>query len=182
MTRKHKRGKTQPLSLKQEHDIQYNLVHKRLSDIVERASEDIKEMCSLVLHAWEEAVLEESKTGEAFALYGLPPKTIYQLVPENRIHEGRNPRPRTGEGNEQVKGNFYVIDVDQNPFEVALDDEFYSAPLPLNMALRQAFDVTHQRFFSKNGEMKQPDNPECRRIYLGIALATHALYIRGEIE
>ena len=75
-------------------------------------------MCSAILHAWEEEVLEESKTGEAFALYGFPTKTVYQLVPENRIHEGRNPRPWTGEGSEKVQGNFYVIDVDQNPFEV----------------------------------------------------------------
>jgi tetratricopeptide (TPR) repeat protein len=174
--------KAQPLSLQQEHDIQYNLVHKRLSNLVERASQDIKQMCSSVLHAWEEAVLEESKAGEAFALYGLPSKTVSQLVSENRIHEGRNPRPWTGAGHGQRKGDYYIIDVDQNPFEVALDDDFYSLLLPLNMALRQAFDVTHQRFFSKNGEMKQSGNPECRRIYLGIALATHALYIRGKIE
>jgi len=152
-TRKQKWGKTQPLSLKQEHDIQYNLVHKRLSDLVKRASEDIKQMCFSMLHAWEEAVLEESKAGEAFALYGLPPKTGHQLVPENRTHEGRNPQPWTGAGSEQEKGDFYVIDVDQNPFEVALDDDFYSLLLPINMALRQAFDVTQQRFFSKDGEM-----------------------------
>ncbi len=167
--------KLQPSSLQQEHDLQYNLVHKHLSEFVERASENIQEMCSLVLHEWEEAVLEESKTGEAFALYGLPPKTVYQLVPENRIREGRNPRPWTGEGIVQVEENLYVIDVEQNPFEVALDDDFYSAPLPLNMALRQAFDVTHERFFTEDGDMKQPDNPECRRIYQGIILATRAL-------
>src|SRR6266849_6232910 len=135
MARKQKKAKAKPLSLKEEHDTQYKLVHKRLSDIVESASENLKEMCSLVLHTWEEEVLEESKTGEAFVLYGFPPKTEYQLVPENRIHEGRNPRPWTGEGSEQVKGNFYVIDVDQDPFEVALDDDFYALPLPLNMAL-----------------------------------------------
>jgi tetratricopeptide (TPR) repeat protein len=103
--------KLRPSSLQQEHDLQYNLVHKRLSEFVEHASENMKEMCSLVLREWEEAVLEESKTGEAFALYGLPPKTVYQLVPENCIHEGRNPRPWTGEGSQQVKGNLYVIDV-----------------------------------------------------------------------
>jgi tetratricopeptide (TPR) repeat protein len=174
--------KLQPPSLQQEHDLQYTLVQKRLNEFVERASEDIKEMCSLVLHEWEEVVLEESKTGEAFALYGLPPKIVYQLVPENRLHEGRNPRPWTGEGSEQVEGNLYVIDVDQNPFEVALDDDFYSAPLPLNMALRQAFDVTHQRFFTRDGDMKQPSNPECRRIYWGIVSATRALHMRREIE
>ncbi len=168
----------------QEHDIQYKLVHERLSDLVERAPGNIKGMCSVILHEWEEAVLEESKTSEAFALYGLPPKTISQLVPENRVHEGRNPRPWTGEGSEQVKGNFYIIDVDQNPFEVALDEEedFYSWPLPLNMALRQAFDVTHQRFFTEDGWMKQPDNPVCRRIYRGILAATLALSKRGERE
>ncbi len=139
-------------------------------------------MHHLVLHEWEEVVLEESKTGEAFALYGLPPKTVYQLVPESRLHEGRNPRPWTGEGSEQVEGNLYVIDVDQNAFEVALDDDFYSAPLPLNMALRQAFDVTHQRFFTRDGDMKQPSNPECRRIYWRIVSATRALHMRREIE
>jgi hypothetical protein len=171
-------------TLQQEHDIQYQLVHERLSDLVEGAPGNIKGMCSVILHKWEEAVLEESKTGEAFALYGLPPKTISQLVPENRVHEGRNPRPWTGEGSEQVKGNFYIIDVDQNPFEVALDDEedFYSWPLPLNMALRQAFDVTHQRFFTEDGWMKQPDNPECRRMYRGILAATLALANGGERE
>jgi tetratricopeptide (TPR) repeat protein len=177
-----KQRKTQPLSLQQEHDIQYNHVHKRLSDLVERAPEHLKGMGSTVLHAWEEAVSEESKTGEAFALYGLPPKTEYQLVTESRIHEGRNPRPWTGEGSRQGKGNFYLIDVDQNPFEIALDDDFYSAPLPINVALRQAFDVTHQRFFRKDGGMKQPDNLECRRIYRGIASTTYALQTRGEIE
>jgi hypothetical protein len=76
----------------------------------------------------------------------------------------------------------YVIDVDQNPFEVALDDDFYSTPLPLNMALRQAFDVTYQRFFTKDGKMKQPDNPECRRIGQGLLSATRARYVRGEME
>jgi|GEM_PF-269931 len=171
-------------TLQQEHDIQYKLVHKRLSDLVERAPGNIKGMCSVILHEWEEAVLEESKTDEAFALYGLPSKTISQLVPESRVHEGRNPRPWTGEGSEQVKGDFYIIDVDQNPFEVALDEEedFYSWPLPLNMALRQAFDVTNQRFFSEDGWMKQPDNPECRRIYRGIVSATLDLSQRGERE
>jgi Tetratricopeptide repeat len=181
-TRTQKRRKTQPLSLQQEHDRQYKLVHKRLSNLVERAPENIKQMCSLVLHEWEKAVLEESKAGEAFALYGLPPKTVSQLVPENRIYEGRNPRPWTGEGSERIKENLCVIDVDQDPFEVALDDDYYSLLLPLNMALRQAFAVTHQRFFTKDGEMKQPDNPECRRIYQGIVSATHALHMRGEIE
>ena len=116
--------KFQPVSLEQEHDLQYNLVHKRPSELVERASEDIKKMCSLILHSWEEAVLEESKTGEAFAIYGLPRKTVSQLVPENRIHEGHNPRLWTGEGSEQVEGSLYDIDVDQNPFEIALDDDF----------------------------------------------------------
>jgi tetratricopeptide (TPR) repeat protein len=174
--------KLQTLSLQEEHDLQYKLVQKRLSDLVERTPEHIKGMSSQVLHEWEEAVLDESKTGEAFALYGLPPKTVYQLVPENRKHEGRNPRPWTGEGSEQLKGKFYVIDVDQNPFEVALDDDFYSAPLPLNMALRQAFDVTHQRFFTEDGEMKQPDNPECRRIHQGIVSATLAVHMRRDRE
>jgi hypothetical protein len=70
------------------------------------------------------------------------------------------------------------LTVDQNPFEVALDDDFYSAPLPLNMALRQAFEVTHQRFFTEDGDMKQPDNPECRRIYWGIVSAKRALHNR----
>lgn len=157
-------------------------MHKRLSELVERTPEQIKGISSQVLHEWEEAVLEESKTGEAFALYGLFPKTVYQLVPENRRHEGRNPRPWTGEGSEQLKGKFYVIDVDQNPFEVALDDAFYSAPLPLNMALRQAFDVTNQRFFTEDGEMKQPGNPECRRIHQGIVSATLAIHMRGDRE
>jgi tetratricopeptide (TPR) repeat protein len=171
-------------TLQQEHDIQYKLVHERLSDLVERAPGNIKGMCSVILREWEEAVLEESKTGEAFALYGLPPKTISQLVPENRLHEGRNPRPWTGEGSEQVKGNFFIIDVDQDPFEIALDEEedFYSWPLPLNMGLRQAFDVNHQRFFTEDGWMKQPDNPECRRMYRGILAATLALAKRGERE
>jgi len=50
------------------------------------------------------------------------------------------------------------------------------------MALRQAFDVTHQRFFTEDGEMKQPDNPECRRIYQGIVSATRALHLRRDIE
>jgi len=169
-------------TLQQEHDIQYKLVHERLSGLVEYAAGDIKGMCSVILHEWEEAVLEESQTGEAFALYGLPPKTISQLVPENRVHEGRNPRPWTGEESEWVKESLYVIDVDQNPFEVALDEEedFYSWPLPLNMAFRQAFDVTHQRFFTEGGEMKQLDNPECRRIYRGIGSAALALSKRRE--
>lgn len=174
--------KLQPVSLEQEHDLQYNLVHKRLSELVEQASEDTRDMCSLVLQSWEETVLEESKTGEAFALYGLPPRTVAQLVPENRIHEGHNPRPWTGEGSEQVEGSLYVIDVDQNPFEVALDDDYYSTFLPLNVALRQAFEVTNERFFMEDGEIKQPDNPECRRIYQGIVSATHALHLRREIE
>jgi tetratricopeptide (TPR) repeat protein len=171
-------------SLQQEHDIQYNQVQKRLSKLIERAPQEIiKHMCSSILHAWKEAVLEESKSGEAFALYGLPPKTtVFQLVPESRISEGRNPRHWTGEGSEQGAGNLYVIEVDQNPFEVAMDDDFYATPLPLNMALRQAFDVTHQRFFTENTEMKEPDNPECRRIYLGIALAAQARYSREERE
>lgn len=183
MTRnKKKRGKVQPLSLKQEHEIQYKLVHKRLSDVVDRAPDNLREMCSLVLHAWEEAVMEESKAGEAFTLYGLPPKTVYQIVPENRIHEGRNPRPWTGEGSEQVKGDFYVIDVDQNPFEVSLDDDFYSAPLPLNMALQKAWDVTHERFFTNDGHMKQPNNPECRRIYQGVFSATRNRYMNSMLK
>jgi tetratricopeptide (TPR) repeat protein len=171
-------------TLQQEHDIQYKLVHERLSDLFERAADNIKGMCSVILHEWEETVWEESKTGEAFALYGLPPKTISQLVPENRVHEGRNPRPWTGEGSEQVKGNFFIIDVDQDPFEIAFDEEedFYSWQLPLNMGLRQAFDVTHQRFFTEDGWMKQPDNPECRRLYRGILAATLALAKRGERE
>jgi tetratricopeptide (TPR) repeat protein len=182
LTHTQKRGKTQPLSLQQEHDRQYKLVHKRLSKLVERAPENIKQMCSEVLREWEEAVEEEPKAGEAFALYGLPPKIVYQLVPENRIPEGRNPRPWTAEGSEQIKGNLYVIDVDQDPFEVALDDDFYSFPLPLNMALKQASAVTHQRFFTKEGSMKQPNNPESRRIYEGIASATYALYMRRKQE
>jgi len=181
-TQNRKRGRTQPLSLQKEHDHQFNLVHKRLSNVVERAPENIKQMCSAVLHAWEEAVLEESKAGEAFALYGLPPKAVSQLVPENRIHEGCNPRSWTGEGSEQMKENLYVIDVDQNPFEIALDDDFYSAPLPLKWALQQAFAVTQRRFFTKDGEMKQPDNPACRRIYQGLLSATRALYMSGESE
>lgn len=168
----------------QEHALQYKLVRERLSDLVERAPADIKGMCSQILHEWEEAVLEESQTAEAFALYGLPPKTISQLVPENHLDEGRNPRPWSDEGSEQVKENFDIIDVDQNPFEVALDEEedFYSWPLPLNMALQQAFDVTHQRFFTEEGWMKQPDNPECKRIYRGILAATIALAKRGDRE
>jgi tetratricopeptide (TPR) repeat protein len=171
-------------TLQQEHDIQHKLVHECLSDLVECAPDNIRGMCSQILQEWEEAVLEESQIGEAFALYGLPPKTISQLVPEDRVHEGRNPRPWTGEGSEQVKGNFYIIDVDQNPFEFALEEEedFYSWPLPLNMALRRAFDVTHQRFFTEDGWMKQPDNPECRRMYRGIVSATIALSQRGERE
>ncbi len=176
--------KTGNQTLQQEHDIQYKLVHERLSDLVERAPGNIKGMCSQILHEWEAAVLKESQTGEAFALYGLPPKTISRFVPEDSVHEGRNPRSWTSEGNEQVKGNFYIIDVDQNPFEVALDaeEDFYSWPLPLNMALRQAFDVTHQRFFTEDGGMKQPDNPECRRIYRGIGSAALVLSKRGERE
>jgi hypothetical protein len=166
-------------SLQQEHAIQYNQVRKRLNNVIEHAPEEtVKRMCSAILHAWEEAVLEESKSGESFALYGFPPKTEHQLVPENRIHEGRNPRPWTGETRSQEAGNLYIIEVDQNPFEVAMDEDFYAIPLPLNMALRLAFDVTHQRFFTEHQEMKQPDNPECRRIYLGIALAAHASYGR----
>ena len=180
--KKQKQRRTQLLSLEQEHTIQYNLVHKRLGNLVDRAPEDIKEMCSLMLQAWEEVILEESKTGEAFALYGFPPKKISQLVSENRIHEGRNPRLWTSEGSKQVKGNFYIIDVDQSPFEVALDDDFYSAPIPLNTALQQAFIVTQQRFFAKNGQMKQQHNPECRRIYEGIISATQAIHMKEEIE
>ncbi len=82
-----------------------------------------------------------------------------------------------------MKGNFYIIDVDQNPFEVALDNEedFYSWQLPLNMALQQAFDVTNQRFFTEDGGMKQPDNPECRRIYRGIVSAMLALSKRDPL-
>jgi tetratricopeptide (TPR) repeat protein/transcriptional regulator with XRE-family HTH domain len=170
-------------TLQQEHALQYQLVHERLSDLVERAADNIKGMCSQILQEWEEAVLAESQTDEAFALYGLPPKTISQLVPENRVHEGRNPRLWTGEGSERIKESLYVIDVDQNPFEVALDEgDSYSWPLPLNMALRQAFDVTDQRFFREGGGMKQPDNPECRRIYRGILAAALALAKRGERE
>jgi tetratricopeptide (TPR) repeat protein len=171
-------------TLQEEHALQYKLVHERLSELVERAPAEIKGMCSQILHVWEEAVVEESQTGEAFVLYGLPPKTITQLVPENHLDEGRNSRPWTDEGYEQSKENFDINDVDQNPFEVALDDEedFYSWPLPLNLALQQAFDVTHQRFFTEESWMKQPDNPECRRIYRGILAATLALAKRGERE
>jgi len=171
-------------TLQQEHDIQYQLVYERLSHLIEHAPGNIKEMCSQLLREWEEAVSEESQTGEVFALYGLPPKTISQFIPESRAQEGHNPRPWTGEGSEQMKEDGYIIDVDQNPFELAVDEEedFYSWPLPLNMAIRQAFDVTHQRFFMEEGGMKQPDNPECRRIYRGILAATLALAKRGERE
>ena len=172
MTRNPKKRKNEPLSLQQEHDIQYKRVHKHLSDIIESSPGDTKEMFSLVLHAWEEEVLEESKANEAFALYGFPSKTRYQLVPENRIHEGRNPRPWTGEGSEKVQKTLYVIDIDQNPFEV--DDDTYNTPLPLNKALKQALAVTNQRFFTEDGRMKQPTNPECRRIYQGLLAAARA--------
>ena len=169
-------------TLQQEHALQYRHVHERLSDLVERAADNIKGACTQILREWEEAVLEESHTGEAFALYGLPPRTVSQLVPENRLHEGRNPRPWTGEGSERVEKKLYIIDVDQNPFDIAIDDGFYSLFLPLNMALGQAWVVTQQRFFTEEGRMKQPDNPECRRIHRGIASATYARHIREEKE
>ncbi len=169
-------------TLQQEHALQYQLVHERLSDLVERAADNIKGACSQILQEWEAAVLEESQAGEAFALYGLPPRTVSQLVPENRLHEGRNPRPWTGEGSERRKKKLYMIDVDQNPFDVAIDDGFYSIFLPLNMALGQAWMVTHQRFFTEEGSMKQPGNPECRRIHQGIVSATYARSLREARE
>jgi tetratricopeptide (TPR) repeat protein/transcriptional regulator with XRE-family HTH domain len=181
--RSHTWKQEKPRSLQQEHDIQYRMVQKRLSQLIEQAPEEItKQMCSTILHAWEEAVAEESTSGEAFVLYGFPSQTSLQLVPENRLHEGRNPRPWTGEGSEQETERWYAIEVDQNPFELAMDEDFYAAPLPLNMALRLAFDVTRQRFFTEHEEMKQPDNPECRRIYVGMALAAQSLYSRGELR
>jgi tetratricopeptide (TPR) repeat protein len=167
-------------TLQQEHALQYQLVHERLSNLVESAADNLKGMCAQILQEWEEAVVEESHTGEAFALYGLPPRTVSHLVPENRLHEGRNPRPWTGEGSERVEEKLYVIGVDQNPFDMAIDDGFYSVILPLNMALWQAWGVTRQRFFTEEGGMKQPDNPECRRIHRGLVSATYARHIREE--
>lgn len=168
------------LSLQEEHDHQYKLVHKRLSELVENAP--VKQPVSKMLQEWEEAVLEEGKTGEAFVLYGLPPKTVlHQIVPENRIHEGRNPRLWTGEGSEQVKGKLYVIDVDQDPFEIAIGDD-YDMPSPLNMALKHAWEITSQRFFTQDGDLKQPNNPECKRIAQGLLAATLERYTQEEMQ
>jgi len=46
----------------------------------------------------------------------------------------------TGEGSESIREKLYIIEVDQNPFEVAIDDDFYSVPLPLNVALGEGVD------------------------------------------
>lgn len=174
-------------SLEQEHDIQYNLVHKRLSDLIEAAPTSVvKEMALSALRAWEEAVSEDSEKGEAFALYGFPSKKVaYELVLERDIHkhEGRNPQPVTYEtGPLAGRDDLYSIEVDQDPFEIAISDDFYSVPSPLNTALWQAYQVTGERFFTEDGKVKQPDNPECLRIRDGLLAATRARYVREEMD